>query len=182
MYEQPHVSAHERGMRKLSEYTLPGGGATTHQKLTDDLKDVAPDVGGYIVEFGYRQLYSRPGLTNQQRVLITLASLVTQRTEREIELHVNTGLTAGLTSTEIVERLIHLIPYTGFPRVLHALYIVKMVFAQRQIETPRPSRAASFRGDEQRPRPPTAETEHRSVGEQHFAAGIRRRGSGPPRK
>jgi 4-carboxymuconolactone decarboxylase len=53
-------------------------------------------------------------------------------------LHVNTGLTAGLTSTEIVESLIHLIPYTGFPRVLNALYIVKRVFAQRQIETPQP--------------------------------------------
>jgi 4-carboxymuconolactone decarboxylase len=92
MHEQPHVSAHERGMRKLSGYTLPGGGgATTHQKLADDLKDIAPDVGRYIVEFGYGEIYSRPGLTNQQRVLITLASLVTQGTEREIELHVNTG-------------------------------------------------------------------------------------------
>ena len=79
-------------------------------------------------------------MTNLQRVLITLASLVTQGTEREIELHVNTGLTAGLTSTEIVESLIHLIPYTGFPRVLNALYVAKKVFAQRQVETPQPSR------------------------------------------
>ena len=139
MHEQPHDSARERGVRKLSEYTLPdSGGAATHQKLADDLKDIAPDVGRYIVEFGYGEIYSRPGLTNQQRVLITIASLVTQGTEREIELHVNTGLTAGLTSTEIVESLIHLIPYTGFPRVLNALYVVKKVFAQRQVETPQP--------------------------------------------
>jgi 4-carboxymuconolactone decarboxylase len=124
-------------MRKLSEYTLPdSGGAATHQKLADDLADIAPDVGRYIVEFGYGEIYSRPGLTNQQRVLITIASLVTQGTEREIELHVNTGLTAGLTSTEIVESLIHLIPYTGFPRVLNALYIAKKVFEQRQVELP----------------------------------------------
>jgi 4-carboxymuconolactone decarboxylase len=128
-------------VRKLSEYTLPdSGSAATHQKLADDLADIAPDVGRYIVEFGYGETYSRPGLTNQQRVLITIASLVTQGTEREIELHVNTGLTAGLTSTEIVESLIHLIPYTGFPRVLNALYVVKEVFAQRQVATPQPSR------------------------------------------
>ncbi|MEA2280800.1 MAG: 4-carboxymuconolactone decarboxylase [Solirubrobacteraceae bacterium] len=140
MHEQSHLSAHERGVRKLSEYTLPdSGGAATHQKLADDLKDLAPDVGRYIVEFGYGEIYSRPGLTNQQRVLITIASLVTQGTEREIESHVNAGLTAGLTSTEIVESLIHLIPYTGFPRVLNALYVVKEVFAQRQVETPRRS-------------------------------------------
>jgi 4-carboxymuconolactone decarboxylase len=138
MQEQPHVSARERGVRKLSEYTLPDSGGATHQELADDLKDIAPDVGRYIVEFGYGEIYSRPGLTNQQRVLITIASLVTQGTEREIELHVNTGLNAGLTSTEIVESLIHLIPYTGFPRVLNALYVVKKVFAQRQVETPHP--------------------------------------------
>jgi 4-carboxymuconolactone decarboxylase len=141
MHDQPYASAHERGVRKLSEYTLPDSGdAATHQKLADDLADIAPDVGRYIVEFGYGEIYSRPGLTNQQRVLITIASLVTQGTEREIELHVNTGLTAGLTSTEIVESLIHLIPYTGFPRVLNALYVVKEVFAQRQVETPQTSR------------------------------------------
>jgi 4-carboxymuconolactone decarboxylase len=138
MDDPPEVSARERGVRKLSEYTLPDSGAATHQKLVDDLKDIAPDVGRYIVEFGYGEIYSRPGLTNQQRVLITIASLVTQGTEREIELHVNTGLTAGLTSTEIVESLIHLIPYTGFPRVLNALYVVKKVFAERQVETPQP--------------------------------------------
>ena len=137
MDEPAGLSAHERGASKLREYTLrESGDAATHHKLVDDLKDIAPDVGRYIVEFGYGEIYSRPGLTNQQRVLITIASLVTQGTEREIELHINTGLTAGLTSTEIVESLIHLIPYTGFPRVLNALYIAKKVFEQRQVELP----------------------------------------------
>jgi 4-carboxymuconolactone decarboxylase len=118
------------------EYTLrESGGTATHFKLAEDLKDIAPDVAKYIVDFGFGEIYSRPGLTNQQRSLITIASLVTQGTERELELHVNAGLTAGLTSTEIVESVIHLIPYTGFPRVLNALYVVKKVFEQRQVET-----------------------------------------------
>jgi 4-carboxymuconolactone decarboxylase len=134
--QQADVSAHQRGISKLGEYTLrDDGSAPTHLKIVEDLKDIAPDVGKYIVEFGYGEIYSRPGLTNQQRVLITIASLVTQGTEREIELHINTALTAGLTSTEIVESVIHLIPYTGFPRVLNALYVVKNVFKQRQVET-----------------------------------------------
>jgi 4-carboxymuconolactone decarboxylase len=129
------LSAHERGMRKLMEYALPeGSGAPTHLKIAEDLRDIAPDVGKYIVDFGYGEIYSRPGLTNQQRALITIASLVTQGTEREIELHVNTGLAAGLTSTEIVESIIHLIPYTGFPRVLNALYVVKEVLEQHQAQ------------------------------------------------
>lgn len=137
--ERPDVSPHERGLSKLMEYTLRDSGASaTHLKLAEDLKDIAPDVAKYIIEFGYGEIYSRPGLTNQQRALITISSLVSQGTERELELHINTGLTAGLTSTEIVEGIVHLIPYTGFPRVLNALYVVKKVFAQRQVETAPP--------------------------------------------
>jgi 4-carboxymuconolactone decarboxylase len=131
--QQSNGSPHERGLRKLQEYTLPESGST-HLKIAEDLDDIAPDVGKYIVDFGYGELYSRPGLTNQQRALITIASLVSQGTERELELHINTGLTAGLTSTEIVESVIHLIGYTGFPRVLNALYVVKKVFKERQVE------------------------------------------------
>jgi 4-carboxymuconolactone decarboxylase len=120
------------------EYMLPeDGGAITHLKIAEDLEDIAPDVARYIVDFGYGEIYSRPGLTNQQRALITIASLVTQGTERELELHVTTGLAAGLTGTEIVESIIHLIPYTGFPRVLNALYVVKEVFELRRDETSR---------------------------------------------
>jgi 4-carboxymuconolactone decarboxylase len=134
--QRADVSPHQRGVSKLEEFTQrDSGSAATHLKIAKDLSDIAPDVGKYIVDFGYGEIYSRPGLTNQQRALLTIASLVTQGTEREIELHINTGLTAGLTSTEIVESVIHLIPYTGFPRVLNALYVVKRVFEQRQVET-----------------------------------------------
>ena len=134
--QRPDVSPHQRGVSKLQEFTLrESGNSATHSKIAEDLNEIAPDVGKYIVEFGYGEIYSRPGLTNQQRSLITIASLVTHGTERELELHINTGLTAGLTSTEIVESVIHLIPYTGFPRVLNALYVVKEVFKQRQVET-----------------------------------------------
>ncbi|MDT7811030.1 MAG: 4-carboxymuconolactone decarboxylase [Acidobacteriaceae bacterium] len=123
---------YQRGLETLREYTLPGNGEiSTHFKIADDLKDIAPDVADYIIEFCYGDIYSRPGLTKKERTLVTISSLVTQGTERELELHVNTGLTAGLTKTEIVEVIIHLIPYTGFPRVLNALYVAKGVFAQR---------------------------------------------------
>ena len=133
------LSPHQRGVSKLREYTQRDNGATaTHFGIAEDLADLAPDVSRYIVDFGYGEIYSRPGLTNKQRSLITIASLVTQGTEREIELHVNTGLTAGLTGTEIVESVIHLIPYTGFPRVLNALYVVKRVFEERQVAPARP--------------------------------------------
>jgi 4-carboxymuconolactone decarboxylase len=128
---------YQQGLHTLREYTLASDGEiATHFKIAEDLNDVAPDVARYIIEFCYGDIYSRPGLTKKQRALVTISSLVTQGTERELELHLNTGLSAGLTTTEIVESITHLIPYTGFPRVLNALYVMKKVFAQRDTGSP----------------------------------------------
>lgn len=127
--------SYQKGLDKLMEYTLTSNDdISTHLKITEDLKDLALDVGKYIIEFAYGDIYSRPGLTNKQRALVTISSLVTQGTEPQLELHLNTGLTAGLEPKEIVESIIQLIPYTGFPRVLNALNIAKKVFAQRDVE------------------------------------------------
>ncbi|MDQ8057523.1 carboxymuconolactone decarboxylase family protein [Bacillus velezensis] len=129
-------SRYQQGLDKLMEYTLTSDDKiSTHLKISEDLRDIAPDVSKYIIEFAYGDIYSRPGLTNQQRALVTISSLVTQGTEPQLELHINTGLTSGLTPTEIVESITQLVPYTGFPRVLNALSVAKKVFAQRHVES-----------------------------------------------
>ncbi|MCA0991689.1 carboxymuconolactone decarboxylase family protein [Pseudalkalibacillus hwajinpoensis] len=125
----------KQGLDKLMEYTLStNDDISTHLKISDDLEEIAPDVGKYIIEFAYGDIYSREGLTNQQRALITLSSLITQGTEPQLELHINTALTSGLTPKELVEAIMQLIPYTGFPRVLNALTLAKKVFNQRELE------------------------------------------------
>ncbi|MFC7064153.1 carboxymuconolactone decarboxylase family protein [Halobacillus seohaensis] len=125
---------YQQGLDKLMEYTLTSDdNISTHLKISDELEDIAPDIGKYIIEFAYGDIYSREGLTNQQRALVTISSLVTQGTEPQLELHINTGLTAGLSPKEIVESITHLIPYTGFPSVLNALTVAKKVFSMRNV-------------------------------------------------
>jgi 4-carboxymuconolactone decarboxylase len=97
-------------------------------------KDIAPDLESYIVEFAFGDIYSREGTTPQQKTIATIASLVALGTEPQLELHINVGITIGLTPQEIVGTIVHLIPYTGFPKVLNALKIVKKVFAQRNVQ------------------------------------------------
>ncbi|GAA2059008.1 carboxymuconolactone decarboxylase family protein [Williamsia deligens] len=121
-----------RGQQKLAEFTSPDAMAT-HSRIDADLHAIAPDLSRYITEFAYGDIYTRPGLTNQQRAIITLSSLATQGTDPQVELHVNTALTAGVTPTEIVETVLHLIPDTGFPRVINALTIVKKVLSERHV-------------------------------------------------
>lgn len=100
----------------------------------DDLMDLDSELENYIVEFAFGDIYSRDGLGHQQKTLITISSLVTQGLEPQLRLHVNLGLTIGLSAKEIVGAIIHLLPYTGFPRVLNALKVAKEVFVERDVK------------------------------------------------
>lgn len=121
---------HERGVNKLKEFTSQDAGST-HDGIADALAQLAPAIGEWITDFAYGDVYSREGLPNRDRALVTISTLVTQGTEPQLALHINTGLTAGLRGEEIVEAIMHLVPYTGFPRVLNALDVAKRVFAER---------------------------------------------------
>jgi 4-carboxymuconolactone decarboxylase len=103
--------------------------------VIESLKDIAPDLGRYVVEFGFGEIYQRPALDLRQRQLITITALATLGgAEPQLEVHVNAGLNVGLSAREIVEAMIHCVPYTGFPRVLNAVFVAKRVFAERAVD------------------------------------------------
>ena len=123
-----------RGLNIINEITVTDNKEIgTHMDIVAAFKDLAPDLESFIVEFAFGDIYSREGLTKQQQTMATIASLVTLGTEPQLELHINVGITIGLTPKEIVGTIVHLIPYVGFPKVLNALKIVKKVFAQRNV-------------------------------------------------
>ena len=124
---------YQRGMDVIRKYEDKSENPA-YSITFEDLMDLDPDLENYIVEFAFGDIYSREGLTHEQRTLITISSLVTQGLEPQLKLHVNTGLTIGLTPKEIVGAIIHLLPYTGFPRVLNALKVAKEVFVQRGVK------------------------------------------------
>ena len=126
---------YQQGLDIMNEITLTDNKEIgTHADIVAAFKDLAPDLENYIVEFAFGDIYSREGLTKQQQTMVTIASLVTLGTEPQLELHINVGITIGLTPKEIIGTIVHLIPYTGFPRVLNALKIAKKVFAQRNVK------------------------------------------------
>lgn len=129
------TNRYQRGLDIINEITVTDNKEIgTHMDIVAAFKDIAPDLESYIVEFAFGDIYSREGLTNKQRTMVTIASLVTLGTEPQLELHINVGITIGITPKEIVGTIVHLIPYTGFPKVLNALKIVKRVFAQRNVK------------------------------------------------
>lgn len=102
------------------------------EKVIQSLKDVAPDLGKYIIEFAFGDIYNRKGLTLQEREMITITSLLTVGgCEPQLEVHINASLNVGVSPEKIIEAFIQCIPYVGFPRVLNATFVAKKVFSER---------------------------------------------------
>lgn len=124
---------YQKGLDKLKELTTPDeNNPTGHMDIGEGFTDIAPDLRKYVVEFAFGDIYARPGIDNKQKVLTTISALVAQGTP-QIEMHIKTGLEVGLTPEEIVGSIMHLIPYTGFPRALNALKAAQQVFAEQGI-------------------------------------------------
>lgn len=107
---------------------------TVGEMVIQSLEHIAPDLGKYIIEFAFGDIYSREGLTLQERELITISSLLTSGgCEAQLEVHLNASLNVDIAPNKVIEALIHCIPYTGFPKVLNAVTVAKKVFADRDL-------------------------------------------------
>ncbi len=121
---------YEKGAARLAEVDGMGG-----KNVVESLKDIAPDLGRYIVEFAFGDIYRREGLSLQERELITIVSLLTTGgCEPQLEVHINGALNVGIPPRKIVESFIQCIPYTGFPKVLNAVTVAKEVFDSRKLK------------------------------------------------
>lgn len=121
---------YQRGWQKLMEVDGEGG-----KHVIESLKDIAPELGKYVIEFAFGDIYSRKELDLKQRQLVTIASLTTQGgCEPQLNVHINAALNVGLTPNEIVETITHCVPYTGFPRVLNAIFIAKRIFEEKNLK------------------------------------------------
>lgn len=118
-----------QGMEQLKAIDGKGG-----ENVIRSLEDIAPDLGKFIVEFAFGDIYTRQGLTTAERELITLSSLLTTGgCEPQLEIHIGGALNVGITPERIIETFLQCIPYTGFPKVLNAVFVAKKVFAEREI-------------------------------------------------
>jgi 4-carboxymuconolactone decarboxylase len=125
-----HSERFERGWQRLMEVDAGGG-----ERVIESLQGVAPDLGRYVVEFAYGDIYQRPVLDLRQRQLVTISALTTLGgAEPQLEVHINAGLNVGLSAREVVEAILHCVPYTGFPRALNAILVAKRVFEERDLD------------------------------------------------
>ena len=97
----------------------------------EDLRAFAPEFADMLVDFPYGDIYARPGLDPRSRQIATIAALtVMGDVAHELEIHIGSALRCGCTRTEIIEVIMQMAVYGGFPRALSALTAAKTAFAE----------------------------------------------------
>jgi 4-carboxymuconolactone decarboxylase len=116
-----------RGLAKLREIDGEAG-----ERVIDALQDIAPDLGRYTIEFPFGDIYQRPGLDLRSREMATVAALTALGTAQpQLKVHIHGALNVGCTRAEIVEIVIQMAVYAGFPAALNGMFAAKEVFAER---------------------------------------------------
>lgn len=119
----------ERGRATLAETSGSSGDAVVRS-----FDDVAPDLGRMIVEHSYGEVFSRSGIDMKSRELSACAALAavgSATTEVPLRVHINAALNVGATREEILETLVNLTPYSGYPATQQAVRIAAEEFSKR---------------------------------------------------
>lgn len=116
----------ERGHRHLARIDGAGG-----QAVVEALADIAPDFATYLLEFPFGDIYDRDGLSLREREIATIAALAAMgNAQPQLKVHLQAGLNVGLSRDEIVEILMQMAVYAGFPAALNGIFAAKEVFAE----------------------------------------------------
>ena len=120
-------SRYERGLAKLREVDGDAG-----ERVIESLDGIAPDFARYLIEFPFGDIYSRPGLDLKSREIAVVAALTALgNAVPQLKVHIQGALNVGVPHTEIVETIMQMAVYAGFPAALNGLAVAKEVFAQK---------------------------------------------------
>ena len=125
--DSEHSERYKRGWDLLKTINEESG-----QAIIDRLKDIAPDLARYVMEFPFGDIFSRPGLDLKSREIAVVAALTALGTAApQLKSHINNALNVGCSREEVVEVIIQMAVYAGFPAALNGMNVAKDVFADR---------------------------------------------------
>jgi 4-carboxymuconolactone decarboxylase len=125
--QEVNTDRYQQGWRKLAEVDGHAG-----EQVIESLKDIAPDLARYIIEFPFGDIYSRSGLDLKSREIATVAALTAMgNAQPQLKVHIHGALNVGCTCEEVVEVIIQMAVYAGFPAALNGIFAAKEVFTER---------------------------------------------------
>ena len=97
------------------------------------IDDIAPDMARFVVEFPYSEIYTRPEVDLKTRELCTVAALTVLGTIPQLKDHIGAALNVGNSPTEIVEIIMQMTAYAGFPKAINGVMAAKEVFKEKDL-------------------------------------------------
>jgi 4-carboxymuconolactone decarboxylase len=130
MTQIQETTRYDRGWQKLAEVDGEAGA-----QVIESLKDIAPDLARYIIEFAFGDIYDRPGLDLKSREIATVAALTALgNAQPQLKVHLHGALNVGCTREEVIEVILQMAVYAGFPAALNGVSAAKEVFAERSAQ------------------------------------------------
>lgn len=121
---------YQQGLAKLREIDGEAG-----ERVVESLAGIAPDFARYLIEFPFGDIYSRPGLDLQRREIAVIAALTAMgNAAPQLKVHLQAALNVGVTREEVVEVIMQMAVYAGFPAALNGLSAAREVFASVDAE------------------------------------------------
>jgi len=125
------TTRYTEGLAKLEEIDGEAG-----RKVIDSLQAIAPDLARYVIEFPFGDIYQRPGLDLPQRELATVAALTALgHCQPQLAVHIHGALNVDCTPEQVIEVIIQMAVYAGFPAALNGMTTAKAVFTERGLLT-----------------------------------------------
>lgn len=102
-----------------------------------ELAELMPDFNHYTQSILYDDLWERPGLSQRDRSLITIAALIAMHRPDQMIGHMQTGIENGLSREEIGEMIAHLAFYASWPNAAVAARKLLQLTRQGGAKDPR---------------------------------------------
>lgn len=90
------------------------------------------DFQDLITRYAWGELWTRPGLDQKTRSMLTVAMLVALNRNEELRLHLRAALKNGVTSDELREVLLHSAIYCGVPAANSAFHIASEILKEEK--------------------------------------------------
>ncbi len=103
------------------------------ERILSSLRDISPDFAKYLIEFPFGDIYSRPGLDLKTRELAVVAALTAMgNATPQLKVHIRGAMNVGSSREEVIEVIIQMAVYAGFPAALNGLFAAKEVFQEHE--------------------------------------------------
>src|SRR5215471_18152832 len=107
-------------------------GEAEAERVRHGWREISPDLERLILEFVAGRMWTRSALDLKTRSLSTVAALTALGRTSALELNIRMALGNAATKQEILEVMLHMAPYAGFPAVWDAMKIAYQVFGARK--------------------------------------------------